>query len=79
MAAGSDSWAVKQGWVSVTPLGLRSDIAFSQVTLGMVSASGIDTCACPHGTPSHTITQACHLSEASQPVEDGKCNELRAL
>lgn len=25
-SAGGDGWAVKQGWVSVTPLGLRSDI-----------------------------------------------------
>jgi len=32
MASGSDSWAVKQGWVSITPLGLRSDIIFSQVS-----------------------------------------------
>ena len=24
---GSDSWAVRQGWVSVTPLGLTADIA----------------------------------------------------
>ena len=32
MASGSDSWAVKQGWVSITPLGLRSDIILSQVT-----------------------------------------------
>ena len=31
MASGSDSWAVKQGWVSITPLGLRSDIIVSQV------------------------------------------------
>ena len=23
---GSDSWAVSQGWVAVTPLGLRSDV-----------------------------------------------------
>lgn len=27
MTVGCDSWAVKQGWISVTPLGLRSDIA----------------------------------------------------
>ena len=32
MSSGSDSWAVKQGWVSITPLGLRSDIIFSQVS-----------------------------------------------
>lgn len=25
-SVGGDGWAVKQGWVSVTPLGLRSDI-----------------------------------------------------
>ena len=27
---GSDSWAVHQGWVSVTPLGLKGDIAIKQ-------------------------------------------------
>ncbi|KAK9820212.1 hypothetical protein WJX72_007536 [[Myrmecia] bisecta] len=27
---GSDTWAVKEGWVSVTPLGLRSDIPFGK-------------------------------------------------
>lgn len=27
---GSDSWAVHQGWVSVTPLGLKADIATRQ-------------------------------------------------
>ena len=32
MASGSDSWAVKRGWVSITPLALRSDIILSQVT-----------------------------------------------
>ena len=32
MSSGSDSRAVKQGWVSITPLGLRSDITFSQVS-----------------------------------------------
>ena len=25
-AEGSDAWAVKSGWVSVTPLGLRQDL-----------------------------------------------------
>lgn len=29
-APGSDSWAVHQGWVSVTPLGLKADIATKQ-------------------------------------------------
>ncbi len=32
MSSGSDSWAVEQGWISITPLGLRSDITFSQVS-----------------------------------------------
>ena len=31
MTLGSDSWAVKQGWLSVTPLGLRSDVSIGQV------------------------------------------------
>ena len=27
---GSDTWAVREGWVAVTPLGLRSDLAFGE-------------------------------------------------
>ena len=31
MTPGSDTWAVREGWAAVTPLGLRSDVPFSQV------------------------------------------------
>ena len=56
MAAGSDSWAVKQGWVSVTPLGLRSDILFSQVSWGEPpdpAAKYVHVHMALHDTPSH--------------------------
>lgn len=32
---GSDSWAVHQGWVSVTPLGLEADIATKEQVAAM--------------------------------------------
>lgn len=37
-SVGGDGWAVKNGWVSVTPLGLRSDIQTrtDQVIMGDV-------------------------------------------
>lgn len=37
---GSDSWAVHQGWVSVTPVGLRSDISLTKNE----AASRVDRC-----------------------------------
>ena len=32
---GSDTWAVREGWVAVTPLGLRSDLAFGEARLSV--------------------------------------------
>ena len=54
MASGSDSWAVKQGWVSITPLGLRSDIIFSQVNC-------IENLSCMSAPDIITIITAYHI------------------
>ncbi|DBA74282.1 hypothetical protein WJX77_009801 [Trebouxia sp. C0004] len=68
MASGSDSWAVKQGWVSITPLGLRSDVIFSQE----LSKPAHST----HPELIQTVTAAMHTAAHSLGVNVGGTPKL---
>ncbi|KAL0055301.1 hypothetical protein WJX82_010403 [Trebouxia sp. C0006] len=63
MSSGSDSWAVEQGWISITPLGLRSDITFSQE----LSKSAHST----RPELIQTVTAAMHIAAHSLGVNVG--------